>query len=72
MTIHEEYIAAQSVGSNETGGGARSVVTQKLPLALAIDGDHPSTGLRDTICITVAGLTTTAEVYSALEWLEIR
>ncbi len=72
ISVHEEYVAAQTIGNNETGGSARSIITQRLPIALNIEGNHPSTGIRDTICVKASGLSTTATVYATIDWLEIR
>lgn len=70
--IHEGYVSAQSVGSNTTAGGAVSAISQKLPIALDIDGAHPTTGFRDTICVVGFGVSATASAYAVIEWLEIR
>lgn len=72
IDIHEDYVSAASVGVNTTAGGTKSKILGTLPICLAIDGTHPSTGIRDTICVTATGVSATAAAYAVIEWLEIK
>lgn len=78
VCIGNIFVPASSSGVNRAPGAARISLTARLPLALTIAGDHPTTaaGHPFTDSLTVVGLTAetpdATTVYVDLQWQEIK
>ena len=73
VTTEVEFVTAASQGSNSVPGENDGSIISVFPLALDIDGNHPTTPLTDVVSLVVTSIPgTTTEVSGALDWREIR
>jgi hypothetical protein len=69
VVIESGYVPA--TGANRAVGSIISQTSNRLPLALEIDGTHPTTPLTDVMSIVVTSVGGASDVGSQMSWKEI-
>ncbi len=72
VTISSGYASAGGTGSNAFSTSQQRSLQARLPIALDIDGAHPTTPYTDSISVVVTSMSGTSNVASNISWREIR
>lgn len=72
LVIEASHAFGNASGANVRAGTITQGGRPRLPLALAIDGTHPTTPFSDTLALVATSLAGATNVYGAINWRELR